>query len=167
MDVILKNILCQVGPYFCIKPHCPQFLHTSCKGLISACKVNNPCHIPLFLYLIKSCHYLLHFLYQLHAIRKCFTSSTSSPSHSVHFLSSLFKPLYLPTSMHLQFCCTLLGFVTILLIFFLTPIYIILYTHLISSFNTHSSGRNLITSSHVTLAGNHKPMMARCPIVRN
>ena len=32
----------------------------------------------------------------LHLNRKCFTSSTSPLSHSVHFLSSLFKPLHLP-----------------------------------------------------------------------
>ena len=93
-------------PLLLHKPCCPQYLHASCNGLISACQVKNPCQIPPFLYLIQSCHYLLHLLHQLlplsipclHLIRKCFTSSTSPLSHSVHFLSSLFKPLHLPTS---------------------------------------------------------------------
>ena len=85
------------------KSWCPQFLHTSCNGLISACQVRSPRHIPLFLYLIQSCHYL-HFsinsyltpLHALHLIRKCFTSSISPLSHSVHFLSSLVNLSFFP-----------------------------------------------------------------------
>ena len=103
----------------------------------------SPYHIPLFLHLIQSCHYLLHLLHQLiplsvhalHLIRKCFTSSTSPLLHFVHFLSSLFKPL------HLQLCCTHLSFISILLIFFLlmiTPTLLASNPPLTSYFNTHS-----------------------------
>ena len=95
-----------VWPLRLLKPRCPHFLQTFCDGLISACQVKNSCHIPLFFYLIQSCHYLLLFSinsslspsHALHLIRKCFKSSTSPLSHFVHFLSSLLKPLHLPTS---------------------------------------------------------------------
>ena len=39
-------------PLLLHKPRCPQFLHSSCNGLFSACQVKHPCHIPLFLYLM-------------------------------------------------------------------------------------------------------------------
>ena len=64
------------------KPWCPQFLHSSCNGLIYACQVRSPCHIPLFLYLIQSCYYL-RFLHQL--LPHC-TSCLTSHQKVLHIL---------------------------------------------------------------------------------
>ena len=99
--------------------------------------------------LIQPCHYLLLFSinsslspsHVLHLIRKCFTSFTSPLSHSVHFLSYLFKPLHLPTSICSSAVPPPLSFVNILLIFLLTPTYLASNPPLTSSFSIHSFGR--------------------------
>ena len=92
------------------KPRCPQFLHSSCNGLISACQVKNPCHIPLFLYLIQSCHYLLHFLHQLlHLITKYsvsvshFSPSTPPSLCSMPYISSQSVQYPPPLHFHIPF----------------------------------------------------------------
>ena len=75
------------------KPRCPHFLHTSCNGLISACQVKNPCNIPLFLYLIQSCHYLLHFLHQLFPLFVPCLTSHQKVLHILHFSTVTFCTL--------------------------------------------------------------------------
>ena len=152
-------------PLLLHKPSCPQFLHSSSNGLISAYQVQNPCHIPIFLYLIQSCHYLLHFLHQLlplsvqcltYLIRKCFTSSTSPLSHSVHFLSPLFKPLHLPTSTCSCAVPPLASSVFFSSSFsYITPTFIASNSLLTSSFNTPSFGRFSNSSAHIVVTSLH------------
>ena len=96
-------------PLLLHKPRCPQFLHSACNELISACQVKQvslpysslPLYTssnPVTTFFIFSINSSISLFNTLHLIRKCFTSSPSPLSHSVHFLSSLFKPLHLPTS---------------------------------------------------------------------
>ena len=102
----LGTCICQVGPYFCtnLTVHnvstplaMDSFLHAKSRiraTFLSSSTSSNPV-ITFFIFSINSC---LSQFNALHLIRRCFISSTSPLSHSVHFLSSLFKPLHLPTS---------------------------------------------------------------------
>ena len=104
---------------------------------------------PVTTFFIFSFNSSLSPFHVLHLIRKCFTSSISPLSHSVHF-SSVFKPVHLPTST----CSSAappppLSFFSILLIFFLlTPTYLASNPPLTSSFNTHSFGCSSNSSTH-------------------
>ena len=99
----LAMCICQVGPYFCtnLAVHnfstplaMDSFLHAKSRihaTFLSSFTSSNPV-TTFFIFSINSCLSLFN---ALHLIRSCFTSSTSPLSHSVHFLSSLFKPLHL------------------------------------------------------------------------
>ena len=76
-----------------------QWIHFCMPSQESMPHSSLPLPHPIFHYLFHFLHHLIPLsVHALHHIRKCFTSSTSSLSHSVHFLSFLFKPLCLPTS---------------------------------------------------------------------
>ena len=145
------------------KPRCPHFLHTSCNGHISAYQVKNPCHLPLFCYVIQSCHYLLLSINSSLSMPYISSESTSHPpplhalSHSVHFLSSLLKPLHL-----LTFTCSSA----------VPPPHLAssVFSHLLSphsytssfkpsfinnSFNTHSFDRSTNSSNHIMITSLH------------
>ena len=137
------------------KPRCPQFLHTSYNGLISAC-------VKSRIHLIQSCHYRLHFLHELllspfHAYISsesvlhspplcCHTLYTSSPPSS-----NLSSP-----HLHLQLCCSPLSFISIFLMFFLlAPTHLASNPLLTCSFNTHSFGYSSNSSAHILVTSLH------------
>ena len=131
----LGMCICQAGPYFCmnfaVHVHnfstplaMDSFLHAKSKihaAFLSSSTSSNPV-TTFFTFSINSSLSPSH---ALHLIRKCFTSSTSPLLHSVHFLSSLLKPLHLPPPPARSYAVPPPpppSFISILLIFFLlTP----------------------------------------------
>ena len=131
MDVTWKNTnVCQVGLYFCINLAVHNFSTPLVMELFLHAQVKNPCHIPLFLYLL-SYHHLCFLCRFLPLSVSCLTSHQKVLHilylSAVTFCTLPLLPLQTSSSphLHLKLCCTPpppLSFFSSLSIFFLlTP----------------------------------------------